>query len=74
VTDQVLDAKGLLCPVPIINITRQIKKMQPGQTLLVYADDPVFKADLEAWCRATKNILLNFSEKQNTFEAIIQKR
>ena len=44
-----LDCKGLQCPKPIIQISRQMAGMRTGQTLRVEATDPAFRPDLTAW-------------------------
>lgn len=47
---ETLDAKGLKCPMPIVEVAKKVKTMQPGDELEVIGDDPVFKIDIEAWC------------------------
>jgi len=59
--DQSLDCKGQSCPMPIVNISRAIKKMTQGQVLEVEATDPAFKADLEAWCQKLGHKLESFT-------------
>ena len=44
-----LNCKGLNCPMPIVRISQAIKKMDPGESLVVEATDPAFPADLRAW-------------------------
>ncbi len=46
-----LDARRLLCPMPVIRTQNRIKELQPGDTLAVFATDPGVKADIPAWCR-----------------------
>lgn len=58
--DHSLDCKSLNCPMPIVNISKQMKLLTVGQTLEVTATDPAFKADLEAWVRKTGNELVSF--------------
>jgi tRNA 2-thiouridine synthesizing protein A len=60
--DRYLDCKGLACPLPIVRISRTVKEMSCGQTLLVEAVDPAFRSDLEAWVRTMGHELLEFSE------------
>ena len=60
--DQYLDCTGLACPMPIVRVSRTIKEMSCGQTLLVEAADPAFRSDLEAWIRTMGHELLEFSE------------
>ncbi|MCC0076194.1 MAG: sulfurtransferase TusA family protein [Rhodobacter sp.] len=56
--DQVLDAKGLNCPLPILRAKKTLKAMATGQTLEIQATDPGAVKDFEAFCRTTGNELL----------------
>ena len=56
--DQQLDALGLRCPEPVMMIRLTIRKMQPGQTLLITADDPATTRDIPAFCRFMDHELL----------------
>jgi len=58
-----LDAKGMLCPKPVIETSKAIKQIAVGQVLEVVATDPASKPDLEAWSKMTKHRLLSFAEE-----------
>lgn len=47
----VLDARYLLCPMPVIRTQNRIAELQPGDTLEVQATDPGALHDISAWCR-----------------------
>ena len=55
--DQLLDAKGLNCPLPILRAKKALKDVAMGGTLEVLATDPGAVKDFEAFCRATGNEL-----------------
>ncbi|RLA16527.1 MAG: SirA family protein [Gammaproteobacteria bacterium] len=46
-----LDAKHLLCPIPVIRTQHQIKSLKPGDILEVECTDHGVLADIPAWCR-----------------------
>ncbi|MEK7840998.1 MAG: sulfurtransferase TusA family protein [Pseudomonadota bacterium] len=46
-----LDARGLLCPMPVIRAQSAVAKLAPGDTLVVRATDPGALHDIPAWCR-----------------------
>ncbi|CAB4667592.1 unannotated protein [freshwater metagenome] len=46
---------NLRCPLPIIEIAREIKTVTVGQSLVLLADDPATWPDLQAWARMTGN-------------------
>ena len=47
----VLDARYLLCPMPVIRAQNRITELAPGDTLEVHATDPGALHDIPAWCR-----------------------
>jgi len=71
--DQVLDASGLLCPMPIVKTTKAIKELQSGQILKVIATDAGYPPDIEAWSRQTGNPLLNSITEDGKFVVFLQK-
>jgi len=71
--DQVLDASGLLCPMPIVKTTKAIKELQSGQILKVIATDAGYPPDIEAWSRQTGNQLLRSTEENSKFIVFLQK-
>ena len=48
---ETLDARGLLCPMPVIKAQDRIAGLRPGIVLDVLATDPGTLADVPAWCR-----------------------
>lgn len=45
-----LDALGLLCPQPVIELARAIGRVPVGGTVTVLSDDEVARLDIPAWC------------------------
>jgi tRNA 2-thiouridine synthesizing protein A len=62
VTDTVLDARRLLCPMPVIRTQDAVQKLQPGQTLRVLSTDPGVLHDIPAWCRVHGHEVLDMQE------------
>jgi tRNA 2-thiouridine synthesizing protein A len=71
--DQVLDAKGLNCPLPILKAKKALKSLEGGQVLEVISTDPGSVADFAAFCRTTGNPLLEQSEADGVFTYLIRK-
>lgn len=46
-----LDARRLLCPMPVIRTQDKIKTLTAGDTLEVICTDPGCLHDIPAWCR-----------------------
>ena len=53
-----LDARGLMCPMPIVHLAKKVKEMKTGQILELLADDVGAKEDVPAWCSRTGNQLV----------------
>jgi len=46
-----LDARGLLCPMPVIRTQQRVASLAAGDVLEVVATDPGVLHDIPAWCR-----------------------
>jgi len=46
-----LDARGLLCPLPVIRVQDRVAELTPGDVLEVACTDPGALNDIPAWCR-----------------------
>lgn len=57
-----LDAKGLMCPMPIVGLAKKVKEMKSGQVLELLCDDIGGKEDVPAWCSRTGHTLLSMEE------------
>lgn len=71
--DEVLDTKGLLCPMPVVKAKLAIEEMEPGQVLQVLATDPASPGDFAAWCQETGNRLLDSAKDNKVFTFVIRK-
>jgi tRNA 2-thiouridine synthesizing protein A len=47
-----VDARGLLCPLPLTMARRRMASLAPGETLVVLATDPEAPIDMGAWAAA----------------------
>ena len=71
--DQLLDAKGLNCPLPILRAKKALKDVVMGGTLEVLATDPGAVNDFEAFCRATGNELLSSNVDGKVYSFVIKR-
>ena len=71
--DQVLDAKGLNCPLPILKAKKALKSLESGNTLEILSTDPGSVADFAAFCRTTGNELVEQSEEGGVWTYLIRK-
>ena len=52
-----LDARGLLCPLPILKARKRLKGLAQGDVLRMRADDPAARIDVPHFCNESGNIL-----------------
>lgn len=71
--DKVLDARGLLCPMPIVKAGREIKSLAAGQILKILATDRGAIADFPAWADDTGNELLAWHDEGGTLVFFVKK-
>jgi len=70
--DVLLDAKGMYCPMPIVQLKKATKTMQPGQVLKLVATDPGSTRDVPAWANKTGAEILETSEDNGEYTFIIK--
>ncbi|SES15855.1 CoA-disulfide reductase [Salisediminibacterium halotolerans] len=71
--DQTIDATGLSCPGPIMNLHKAVKGMDEGQTVKITVTDPGFIRDVDAWCKSTGHTLIEKSNEKNNIYAVVAK-
>lgn len=54
-----LDARRLLCPMPVIKTQNRVLQLTPGDTLEVFCTDPGALNDIPAWCRINGHEITN---------------
>ncbi len=72
--DRELDCKGLLCPMPIIKVSKEVKTMQVGQILKMVATDPGSIPDMDAWAKETGNELLDARQDGKTYTFYVKRK
>ncbi len=53
-----LDARRLLCPLPVIRTQDRVKQLAIGDVLTVICTDPGVMQDIPAWCRINGHAIL----------------
>lgn len=70
---QTLDCKGLLCPIPIIKLSKAIKTLEVGQVLEMLATDPGSVPDMEAYQNQTGHEIVAQSSEQGVFRFLVRR-
>ena len=69
-----VDAKGLKCPGPIVQVDEAVKSVSVGEEVQVEATEKAFRSDIEVWCQRPGNELKSLSEKDGVIYATVVKR
>jgi len=60
-----LDARRMLCPMPVIKTQNRVLELQPGDTLEVTCTDPGALNDIPAWCRINGHQIIDTRERDD---------
>lgn len=68
-----LNACGLQCPGPIMQVYKSMELMENGDVLNVKATDPGFASDIVTWANKTGNTMIDSGKEDKNFYAKIMK-
>jgi len=58
-----LDARRMLCPMPVIRTQEKVEQLQAGDTLTVICTDPGALHDIPAWCRVNGHEVIDIDQQ-----------
>ena len=71
--DQTVDARGMACPGPLMNLIGAIRQGQVGQTFDVLSSDEGSKTDIPAWVAKAKQELVEVRLEAGFAHFIVRK-
>ncbi len=71
-TDFTLDARRLLCPLPVIRVQDRVAGLSPGDRLEVVCSDPGALNDIPAWCRMSGHRVLDLRDEGDECRILIE--
>ncbi|MBP7602778.1 MAG: sulfurtransferase TusA family protein [Spirochaetes bacterium] len=71
--DVKMDLKGLACPLPVVKVSQQIKKMKVGEVLEAETTDPGAHADFPAWAKSSGNEIVQTVKEEKSAKFYIKK-
>lgn len=71
--DKLVDARDLMCPMPVMAATKAMRKLDPGEVLKVLATDKGSLGDIPAWAEANGDELLDLGEDGGVFVFYVRK-
>lgn len=60
-----LDARRMLCPMPVIRTQQKVEQLQVGDTLAVLCTDPGAIHDIPAWCRVNGHEVIDIKHQDD---------
>ncbi|MCW9133797.1 sulfurtransferase TusA family protein [Bacillus paramycoides] len=70
---EVLDVKGLACPMPIVKTKKAMEALQSGEVLEVHLTDKGAIKDIPAWSKTGGHEVLKHTEEEGELKFWIKK-
>ena len=67
-----LDARRMLCPMPVIRTQEKVEQLRAGDTLTVLCTDPGAIHDIPAWCRVHGHEILDIRQQKEEISISIR--
>ena len=58
-TEEILDATGLLCPLPVLKLRKHLRSMKIGDVVAILANDPAAAIDIPHFCNEAGHTLIS---------------
>ena len=71
---ELIDLKGLNCPLPVLRANKRIKELGDGAELEAHVTDPAAPDDFRQFCDSTGYAYLSCNKIDNYFAIIIRKQ
>jgi len=68
-----LDARGLLCPLPVLKARKRMQGLPAGALIRVLADDPAARVDIPHFCTEQGHALLSTEEAGESLVFLLRK-
>ena len=68
-----IDARGLLCPEPLMIVRNKVREMASGELIAIEATDPSTHRDFTNFCRFMGHELLESAEDAGIYRFVIKK-
>ncbi len=73
VVDHILDLRGMIVPVTLLNISQSLREIKSGETVEIVGSDPETKRDLFKILRTFPYELLNVSDEKTVYRVRLRK-
>ncbi len=71
--DKTIDARGMACPGPLMNLIGAIRQGEVGQTFEVLSSDEGSKTDIPAWVAKARHELVEVRQDEGFAHFVVRK-
>ena len=71
--DAEVDATGLSCPMPVIELAKAIQTIEIGGCVRLLATDPAAKVDVPVWCRMQRQRLRSQQDADGAWAFVVER-
>jgi TusA-related sulfurtransferase len=68
----IVDARRLLCPMPVIRVQDRVSELAPGTVVEAVCTDPGALNDIPAWCRINGHKLIETRTEGDEYIVVIE--
>lgn len=68
-----VDARGMACPMPVIELSRAFEDLAVGGRARLLATDPAAKVDVPVWCRMQRQTLRSATEQDGVWTFLVER-
>jgi len=68
-----VDALGKRCPVPVIELSKNLPLVDVGDTVEVLADDEAARIDIPVWCRMKGQEYVGASQRERGTAYVVKR-
>lgn len=68
-----LDAKGLLCPLPVLKLRKRLAALKAGDCIKITADDPAAIVDVPHFCAEAGHELVEMTDHGDAQSYLVRK-
>jgi tRNA 2-thiouridine synthesizing protein A len=68
-----LNLEGLMCPIPVVKVSKAVKDLPIGGILEATATDPGVLADIPAWARTTGNEVIKIERDGKLVKFLVRR-
>lgn len=71
--NETIDAKGLLCPLPVLRLRKRIRLLATGDVIVLISDDPAAVIDVPHFCSEAGHTLISIFEESGAKHFLVRK-